>query len=766
MTQVEPRTGRQRADHGGVRTVRAGALSLDLDPTTGTPVALANGDDRVALTVDVELSVGGTEVRNPVGGLMVTGDDRLRGVRRDGDVEELTVGFDRVFVVPTRLDGWGVQWRWTVREFDGPGVSLELVVTPPADGVRVLRDVTVTTRVGGLDTGGWTIDAPGNMLKPRVRLADLPATTGISPAGGLRGSTALVRLQGPDELSLVVWPLCTTEMGRIDLHRADDGVRVTYATGAAGEPGANGRLAVSPLHLDLRRAGWDTFLRDVPDWYRRLGVWVPEPQERPAWARGARLWEAQLGWTVHGGYRYEPYPSIRELHADLDRIVGLGFDVIQLMPRQPFPSYTVHDYWDIGLSYAPADELRAFVDDCHRRGVRVILDVLLHGVIDQVSIRAAADGVRGGPYADLVGSPVGDAFAGDPNRPTGYELAWSRWILDIEPIFLEHAPPVSPLIEEHPEWFLRDSSGGIPGVYTRAFDARHPGWQDWFIAAMLNLVRVLDIDGFRFDAPTYNETANWSPATRDRASASLLGCLPLFRRLRRILKDIDPDLLMYTEPSGVLLRESMDMTYNYDEQWLTTALLSGDTGDAAWSVTTAQDLRGWLRDRDAVLPQRAWTCHHVDSHDTHWWPTWGNKWRREQFGLPGVRAIVATYLLAGGPYMMFVGGETGIEDLLTDLAALGRRHEVLRRGDTLWDAARARQPHVFAVGRVLGGAVAVAVVNVSDADEDVEVTLDGPLAAADGWSAHGGTLTGTGQGTLTLRVPGHGWAVAVAEVRP
>ena len=32
---------------------------------------------------------------------------------------------------------------------------------------------------------------------------------------------------------------------------------------------------------------------------------------------------------------------------------------------------------------------------------------------------------------------------------------------------------------------------------------------------------------------------------------------------------------MYTEPSGIVLRESMDMNYNYDELWLVPAVTAG-----------------------------------------------------------------------------------------------------------------------------------------------------------------------------------------------
>ena len=167
--------------------------------------------------------------------------------------------------------------------------------------------------------------------------------------------------------------------------------------------------------------------------------------------------------------------------------------------------------------------------------------------------------------------------------------------------------------------------------------------------------------------------ANWAPWARHRASASPLGCVSLFVDLRRDIKRSNPDALMYTEPSGHLLRRSMDLNYNYDEQWLVTAL--ADPGSMPpRAVRTAREFAQWMQDRDAFLPHGSQTAHHIDSHDTFWWPEWGKKWRREQFPIGMVRALTAAFISVDGPYMMFTGGEEGVEDLLAAFNGSRRRH--------------------------------------------------------------------------------------------
>ncbi|MGI8486331.1 MAG: alpha-amylase family glycosyl hydrolase, partial [Thermomicrobiales bacterium] len=66
---------------------------------------------------------------------------------------------------------------------------------------------------------------------------------------------------------------------------------------------------------------------------------------------------------------------------------------------------------------------------------------------------------------------------------------------------------------------------------------------------------------------------NWSPTTEKRASSQQLGSVEHFARLRPLLKSIKPDAMLYTEPSGTLFRQTMDITYNYDEHWLIHAVL-------------------------------------------------------------------------------------------------------------------------------------------------------------------------------------------------
>jgi hypothetical protein len=742
---------------------------LEIDPSTGMLTAVSlpapAGGTRVPVSVSATLTLGGREQRGPTGGIEYVDTQSLSGSIARAEPSVVADGDDVVVTVPTAIDAWHLDWVWRLHGDAQPGVSLALELTAPETRERLLRGLDLRVEVETEHPDRWVVDAPGNMLRRKVALADLPASTGIEPPGGSRGSSGIVRLADRDDLSLVIWPLCTTELAEVVLRpmrgaAVVTGVGLDIATHLAGDLSSQRTVLYEGLRLDLARRSFDETVDAVQAWYRTLGITAPG--DAPDWVSGASVFEVFIGRAVFwNDHDYAPYPTVQALIDDLDRIEALGMTVIQLMPQHPYPSYNIHDFDDISTSYGPEAELGALVAECHRRGLRVVLDVLLHGVIDGESITTAAHRVRSGPIAPMLDRSPGDLFAAGPDEGWRYAVSWSRHILDFEPYWVDGSPDVSPLIAEHPDWFYRDSSGAVSGVYTKAIDVRNDEARQWMLNSLLALAQRLDADGFRLDAPTYNRFANWSEPTRQRASASTLACLEMFRLLRPMMRAWKPDFMLYTEPSGILHRETMDLTYNYDEQWLVGAGLGTLPERAAWAVSDGRSMARWLADRDALLPPGSLTCHHVDSHDTFWWPEWGEKWRREQFGVSAAAAAVAAFALWGGPFMTFIGGEVGIERDLEMLAEARRHAPALRAGTSDVDTIEVDADQIFAVLRRIEQHLALVLVNLGATASSGRVTqASGELALLRT------TITGAAGGSTTVvddtvlyDLPAHAWCV-------
>jgi len=641
---------------------------LILDEETGLIreiVFSSNSISRAAnVTTSIKLQIDGSERRAPTGGLEYFGTTEIIESKSTSAPEQAVTNDGIEWRMRANIGGVSAEYRYGLNR-KGPGCTASIIFFGNQN--VLVRNFSLSMSVQ-LPKDSWNVQIPGNGLRNFVPVQNITSGVGVSPIGGLRGSSGLILATSESHGCVAIWPDNFIEIPLVEFKgNGADNFTVAIDSNFGSDLNAIKSVELPIFSADLSVRNWDEFPEIFDGWLRAKSI--TSPNNPPAWINGSMIYEAQIGFSVFNEkFKYSPYPEVSDLIADLDRVKSMGFNCIQLMPRQPYPSYNIHDYWDIDTSYGPKEMMIDLVKQCHSRGIKIILDILLHGVLDKEIIKRAADGVRNGPYAHLVSADTADSFAADVNDWDNYLIAWSRHILDFEKYWYEGSPAISSLVAEHPDWFYRDSANNVQGVYTKAFDASNRDWQNYFIDACRFLMTELDIDGFRFDAPSYNDFPNWSVWSRGRAGASALGCLGLFERLRPVMKSIKSDSLLYTEPSGHAFRQSMDLNYNYDEQWLVTAICDPNAR-SPWGISNAKDLAGWFESRNLMLPRGSITAHHIDSHDTFWWPSWGKKWRREQFTMPQVKLLTLVFATLPGPFMMFSGGEIGIESLLPKISS-------------------------------------------------------------------------------------------------
>jgi len=92
----------------------------------------------------------------------------------------------------------------------------------------------------------------------------------------------------------------------------------------------------------------------------------------------------------------------------LDYIENMGYDGIWLMPIMPSSSYHKYDvknYMDVDPQYGTIDDFKLLVNECHERGIRIIIDLpvnhtsLLHPWFTE-ACRALRKGETENPYID------------------------------------------------------------------------------------------------------------------------------------------------------------------------------------------------------------------------------------------------------------------------------------------------------------------------------------------------------------------------------
>ncbi|MGE5224701.1 MAG: alpha-amylase family glycosyl hydrolase [Omnitrophica WOR_2 bacterium] len=457
------------------------------------------------------------------------------------------------------------------------------------------------------------------------------------------------------ETSVLCWPHSTSEFCIMEAEKKLERLSFVQWQFLADRFQKGHALEAGAQYVRIDHGSWEQALQHYQAWYEKIGLTAP--LDRSAWSDGTAIYEVHTGRAPFlGGRSYEPYSEMKDLVDDLPRIKSLGFEVIQLMPHWPFCGYTVHNYHQIDRQYGDETELKRLVHTAHSLGMKVILDIVLHGCVDKEIVRL--DMQAFGPRFDFI---------------------FGEW--------LKAADEKATYRSEHPEWFIQDEQGQTAKIYTWAFDHSNLSFQNFIIGVLKFYLAEFEVDGFRFDAPTWNCVPNWAPGLPYRASASYYAAYHLMTRARKEIKQYYPEALFYTEPSGPLFRETMDLTYNYDEEWLSGSLVDivSERGFAGARIyngkrLTAREVAEWLHYRSLSLPAGSVTVHHLDSHDTYWW---GEKaqFRSEAFGPAAARALFAFYALIGGGLMNYVGSESGSETFYSRLVNLRQKTAALRYGD-------------------------------------------------------------------------------------
>ncbi len=124
--------------------------------------------------------------------------------------------------------------------------------------------------------------------------------------------------------------------------------------------------------------------------------------------------------------------------AKLDYLTDLGVDALWLSPIYPSPGldvgYDVSDHTTVDTIFGGDAAFDRLVDEAHRRGIRVILDLVMNHTSDQHAWFQASRASRDGPYADwyLWMDPAGEDADGWPLPPNNW-LSWfggSAWQWD------------------------------------------------------------------------------------------------------------------------------------------------------------------------------------------------------------------------------------------------------------------------------------------------------------------------------------------------
>jgi maltose alpha-D-glucosyltransferase/alpha-amylase len=152
----------------------------------------------------------------------------------------------------------------------------------------------------------------------------------------------------------------------------------------------------------------------------------------PQWYRDAVIYELHIKAYADGNG--DGIGDFRGLTERLDHVQSLGVDTVWLLPFYPSPlrddGYDVADYRDVHPNYGTLDDARAFVAEAHRRGLRVITELVVNHTSDQHPwFQAARRAPKGSPERDFY------VWSDDPKLYSGTRIIFtdtekSNWSFD------------------------------------------------------------------------------------------------------------------------------------------------------------------------------------------------------------------------------------------------------------------------------------------------------------------------------------------------
>lgn len=318
----------------------------------------------------------------------------------------------------------------------------------------------------------------------------------------------------------------------------------------------------------------------------------------PEWSRNAVIYEVNVRQFTDSG-------TITAFDSQLPRLKDLGVDILWFMPVYPISEknrkgelgsyYAVKDYKGFNPEFGTIEQFKETVKKAHDLGMKVILDWV-------------------------------------PNH-SGCDNAW---------------------VEQHPDWYAKDSLGNMYGPYdwtdVYKFDYSNPELRAAMIDAFKFWLTEVGVDGFRCDVAMEVPVDFWDEA-------------------RPQLQAVKPDLFMLAEASvPALQKNGFDMGYNWPMKDLFSeiAATSGQysfknvNGEMrTFPVRHAADIDSLLASQAAAYPRDTYLMNMITNHDLNSWE--GTEF--ERLGNLTDAFAVLSYTLPGMP-LIYTGQETGLNRAL------------------------------------------------------------------------------------------------------
>jgi glycosidase len=296
-----------------------------------------------------------------------------------------------------------------------------------------------------------------------------------------------------------------------------------------------------------------------------------------SWSRNATIYEVNIR-------QFTPEGTFKALENELPRLQKMGVGILWLMPVNPVglknrkgklgSYYSVQDYYEVNPEFGSKKDFRKLVGTAHELGMKVIID----------------------------------------------------WVAN-------HTAWDNPLMEEHPEWYTKDSTGKvIPPVAdwtdVADLDYSQEGLWEYMAGALAYWVREADIDGYRCDVAGMVPAGFWNKTVPE-------------------LRKIKPIFMLAEEEAPRMHDTAFDATYSWGIYHLMKAIAKGE--ESADRIDSA------FASEKSSYPVDSYRMRFTSNHDENSW----NGTEYEMFGSGARTFAVFTFTFPGIP-LVYSGQEAAM----------------------------------------------------------------------------------------------------------
>jgi len=314
--------------------------------------------------------------------------------------------------------------------------------------------------------------------------------------------------------------------------------------------------------------------------------------EHPEWSKSANMYEVNIRQYTEEG-------TFKAFEEHIPRLKEMGVDILWLMPIHPIGEekrkgelgsyYSIQDYTAVNPNFGTMEDFKDLVEATHENDMKLFLDWV-------------------------------------PNH-----TAWDH-----------------PWVEEHPEYYMKDSTGAITyeADWTDIAQLNYENKELWndMIKKMKYWIEETNIDGYRVDHAGHDiPLAFWKKA------------IPEVNKSKE-------DFFWLAEWNTPDMHPWFDATYTWEYFHLTTDVAKGDA--------PVHDITKYMGKQDTTFPDHAYRLYFTSNHDENSW----NGTDEELFGDNFENFAVMAATIDGMP-LVYSGQETGLD----------KRLEFFKKDTINWD---------------------------------------------------------------------------------